>query len=95
VIRRPGGTAQRSRQLPRAAGVLGRQIASEKKREKADGKREKIEESEKRKERQGQRKIEKRNVVNGLGSLYAYNRVQSDRNYWPPNLLLNNTLIIK
>ncbi len=36
---------------------------------KGEGKSEKIEESEKRKERKGQRKIEERNAVNGLISL--------------------------
>ncbi len=60
---RAGGTAQRSRQLPRAAGILERQSVSGKKRRKGEEKNEKIEESEKRK---GQRKIEKRNAVNGL-----------------------------
>ncbi len=51
-ISRAGGTAQRSRQLPRAADILGRQIVSG---EKKEGKSEKIEESEKRKERDKER----------------------------------------
>ncbi len=61
VPSRAGGTAQRSRQLPWVAGILGRQIVSGEKRRKGEGKSEKIEESEKRKEGKGQRKIEKRN----------------------------------
>ncbi len=44
---------------------------SGKKRKKGKGKSKKVEESEKRKERKGQRKIEKRNAVNGLVSLLA------------------------
>ncbi len=47
----------------------GGKLGQGKKRRKRGGKSEKIEESEKRKERKGQRKIEKRNPVKGLVSL--------------------------
>ncbi len=69
TLRKAGGTTQQSKKLPRSVGILVRQIVSGKKRRRGEGESEKIEENEKRKERKGQRKIEKRNTVNSLVSL--------------------------
>ncbi len=65
---RDGGTAQRSRKLLRAAGILGRQIvAGEKKGEKGKGKAKKLRKVKKEKKEKYKKKYRKETQLTGLG----------------------------